>query len=166
MRRLVIVVALVAMAVVGSPEPAAASPSLWDRAREGAACVSRYGPGPCADANDASNWAKGMTSAKFRTLRQHNDIADAYRHCAWMGALATRIGWTKAVGIGFLHEELNPGPNSEYLMDTNNNMVGASIGVTAVQRRERDTWGYVSRECEAKARARQLRGLNGRIGNY
>ena len=85
----------------------------------------------CYDVQDAASWAVRVTAWKFDGLA-HNNRGDAFRHCAWMGALSTRIGIDGAISVGELHENHNPGPESERLMDLSNNETGAWIGNEAV----------------------------------
>lgn len=127
-------------------------------------CTSLYGL-DCAHAADAKTWAENVTTWKFPGSA-HNNMADAFRHCAWIGALSTRIGEQDAYTVGFIHERNSDGPDSEFQMDDWNNYTGAGIGSDAVTSGTPDQWGYVLRQCETKARNYELYGLDGKQGNY
>jgi hypothetical protein len=83
-----------------------------------------------------------------------------------MGALATRVGRNTAENIGLLHERYATNPHSEFVMDTKNNSVGAYLGQVAVNAKLKDTWGYVLKNCETRARNHLLYGPNGVQGKY
>lgn len=122
----------------------------------------------CGYVLDAQAWAVRVTAWKFPG-GGHNDMADAFRHCAWMGALATRIGSNRAYTVGYMHEDAGDRrgqPASERQMDEWNNFIGAGIGDDAVRSGTSDTWGYVLNECESRARNFELYGLDGIKGNY
>lgn len=120
----------------------------------------------CFHAQDAKTWAVAVAEWRFSDLDQHNTAADAFRHCAWMGALSTRVGESKAIEVGNIHENNSRGPEDERAMDLGNNRIGSHIGAQAVIRQPKDQWGYVLKACESQARAGQLNGLNGVKGNY
>lgn len=144
---------------------AAEGSDTTDRFSELVDCFT-YHWGGCNHANDAKNWAIRVTDWKFPGYGKHNDMADAFRHCAWMGATATRLGKTAAFGIGLNHEEHAPGPKQERDMDESNNLAGAQIGEEAKEIGVSDQWGYVLSHCESKARNHKLFGLGGVMGNY
>lgn len=156
-----------AQAVGLEVEAADASPNEWVISNaEAIECAARYGPFACNHARDAANWARDVTVWKFPNMSHHNNQADAFRHCAWMGALATRVGLSTAYWIGHLHEQHAPGPDQEFYMDVWNNYRGAQYGQIARDARLDDQWGYVLRVCESGARNGHLYGLNGIRGNY
>lgn len=127
-------------------------------------CAALYGF-DCAHAGDAKNWAESVTAWKFPGAA-HNNMADAFRHCSWIGAIATRVGQQDAYTIGYIHERNSGGPTSEFEMDDWNNFVGSGIGEVAVASGTSDQWGYVLEQCDAKARNYELYGLDGEQGNY
>lgn len=131
---------------------------------DAADCGVLYGAN-CVHVVDAKVWAESVTEWKFGH-NGRNDMSDAFRHCAWIGALATRLGERDAYTVGFIHEENGPGPESENKMDDWNNFTGAGIGAAAVRSGTSDQWGYVMNECETKARKYELYGLDGVKGNY
>lgn len=121
----------------------------------------------CFHAQDAKNWSISVTDWKFKSERKLNTMADAFRHCTWIGALATRIGQQDAYRVGFAHEEYDSSRvEAESKMDDWNNFIGAGIGAAAVRSGTSDQWGYVLNECESRARSYQLYGLDGIKGNY
>ena len=121
----------------------------------------------CAHVADARDWSIRVTDWKFGSANHHNNMADAFRHCAWTGALATRIGEQDSYRVEFVHEEYDKDNNdAEFKMYDWNNFTGASIGAAAVRSGTKDQWGYVLNECESRARAYTLYGLNGVKGNY
>ncbi|GAB2636381.1 DUF6973 domain-containing protein [Nocardia goodfellowii] len=127
-------------------------------------CSVLYGAN-CVHVLDAKTWAENVTKWKFGR-NGRNDMSDAFRHCAWIGAVATRLGQSEAYTVGMIHEENANGPESEYKMDDWNNFIGSGIGAAAVSSGTSDQWGYVLSECESKARAHALYGLDGIKGNY
>jgi hypothetical protein len=129
-------------------------------------CFKRFNPWVCGAAGDAADWAWDVTKWRFGYRGEH-DTSDAFRHCAWMGALATRVDARLARGIGFLHEELYPNDRAWYLMDVYNNFVGSKLGQYADNRGDmHDTWGFVLNRCESLARDGRLYGGNAVQGNY
>lgn len=122
----------------------------------------------CAHAQDAQLWARDVAAWVFpEHAVQHNDMADAFRHCVWIGALATRVGQQDAYTVGFMHEEYaEDNPSEEYAMDDWNNFIGSMIGEDAVNAGVEDEWGHVLAECESRARSYELYGLDGVLGNY
>lgn len=126
-------------------------------------CASHYDA--CAQAQDAQAWAFGVTAWLFPE-GGHNDVADAFRHCAWSGAMSQRLGYEQAVEITANHE-LNEGqPAAEYDMDVANNAVGLWLGGLSAYEGGDDTWGWIMGQCESYARSGQLYGLGGELGNY
>lgn len=121
----------------------------------------------CVHGVDAMNWAKSVTAWRFPDSKGLNDMADAFRHCSWIGALTTRVGANDASRVGFMHEDVAPNnPPDELRMDRMNNYIGTQIGKKAVESGTSDQWGYVMQQCEAQARNHQLYGLGGVQGNY
>lgn len=167
LKRAAIAIALAIVVTGLHPAPQAeASSSGYGSAKEAAACVAKFGPSVCRHTKDAADWAHRVTVWKFKR-NGHNDMSDAFRHCAWMGALATRVGSSRAIQVGDFHEDfMKPNPIKERRMDVANNVVGAGIGAWAVQKKYKDTWGYVLKECESKARNKRLYGLDGKLGRY
>ena len=111
----------------------------------------------------ADDFDEGLNCAVLNGI----SCADAFRHCAWIGALATRLGEQDAYRVGFVHEEYDAEqPKAEMKMDDWNNFTGAAIGSAAVSSGTSDQWGYVLNECESRARSYQLYGLGGVKGNY
>ena len=121
----------------------------------------------CFHAEDAEKWARSVTAWRFPDSKGLNDMADAFRHCSWIGALTTRVGANDASRVGFMHEDAAPNnPPDELRMDRMNNYIGTQIGKKAVESGTSDQWGYVMQQCEAQARNHQLYGLGGVQGNY
>ena len=59
----------------------------------------------------------------------HNGPGDAVRHCVWMARTASIVGAELALIIGNARELADVRqPHDEYVMDTRNNRVGASMG--------------------------------------
>lgn len=123
-------------------------------------------PRDCIAAADAKDWAFGVTTWKFPGLAAHNDVADAFRHCAWNGAMAQRLGYDRAVRISSNHEVKEKQPQLEYDMDVSNNSVGLSLGSVANRNGGKDTWGWVLKQCHDKAVSKKLYGPGGVEGNY
>ena len=162
-RVLIGVAAVCAGSAVALSVPANASGDSFD---EGLNCAVLNGVS-CVHVSDARNWAESVTTWKFGAVNHHNDMGDAFRHCAWIGALATRIGQQDAYRVGFVHEEYDKdAPEAEKMMDDWNNYIGAGIGADAVASGTSDQWGYVLDQCESRARDRTLYGLGGLQGNY
>ena len=149
--------------------PSALASSLSDdtaNVGEAAECAVMRGF-ECKQARDARDWAISVTAWRFpESELKHNDMADAFRHCAWMGALATRLGQSGAYHVGYVHEEYAKGPAAERSMDLWNNLIGADIGEAAKAGNYDDQWGYVLEQCESRARAHELYGMGGVKGNY
>ena len=124
----------------------------------------------CWQAKDAKDWAFSVTEWRFPEFgpkHMHNTMPDAFRHCAWTGAMATRFGFDDALHISMVHEMTSTdGDESEAIMDELNNNIGAQIGEEAVRLNLDDQWGYVMEQCESKARNYELFGLDGIKGNY
>lgn len=152
----------VATPMLMPPQSAQAEDNSWAEILD---CFDIWMGIDCVHVIDSASWAMDVTAWKFPGPA-HNNMADAFRHCAWMGALATRIGSGDAAFVGILHEEYSPGPEAERRMDLTNNTTGAWIGDDAVDSGTSDTWGYVMNECESRARNFQLAGLWGKKGNY
>lgn len=132
---------------------------------EGSLCFVTYGASACDHAWDARNWAIDVTKWKFPKSKD-GDIGNAFAHCSWSGALATRVGSSDAYGITFIHENRTDNPAPHRLMDEWNNFVGSQIGSEAVSSGASDTWGYVMNKCEEYARDGKLYGLCGVKGAY
>lgn len=122
----------------------------------------------CWHVKDAREWAYGVTKWKFPGFETYRDnMPDAFRHCAWIGAVATRFGFDDALHIGTIHEmTATDSTESDAIMDEINNNIGAQIGDEAARRNLDDQWGYVVDQCESKARNYELYGLDGIKGNY
>ncbi len=168
LRKSLTVLSITGSILLASIQPASADSWYDDWKRSNAEeheCVVAYGPIQCAQVKDAADWAQSVTVWIFGH-NGHNDGTDAFRHCTWMGALATRVGERRATDIGFLHERHFPNPHSEWAMDVANNQVGASYGQLAMEARLSDQWGYVQQICGNVARNKQLYGLDGKRGNY
>lgn len=119
----------------------------------------------CGNAQDAARWSLDVTMWRFGE-QGHNNMADAFRHCTWTGAMAQRMGSDTAAGIAARHE-LNEGqPDSERAMDDANNIVGNGVGQQSNYAGTDDTWGWILARCEKHARAHMLFGLDGVRGNY
>mgnify|MGYP000847831560 FL=1 len=163
--RILLALALTILGIVVSTPVAQADSALTLRSSEEFDCA-RYKHFGCFAAFDAMGWATRVTNWKFpNDPSQHNGMADAFRHCIWMGATATRIGKVNAFGIGQIHEDHTPNnPQRERDMDESNNLVGAQIGEDARNMNLTDQWGYVIEQCESKARNYQLFGLGGVYG--
>ncbi|MBX4170310.1 hypothetical protein K3M35_16870 [Rhodococcus sp. DMU2021] len=155
------------MAVLAIPLTALLAPSAQaDVLDEAVDCAVLNGVS-CVHVQDARTWAEDVTMWKFGNRNHHNNMGDAFRHCAWIGSLTTRIGQQDAYRVGFAHEEYDAGqPAAERAMDEWNNFVGAGIGAAAVRSGARDQWGYVLKECESRARNYTLYGLEGIQGGY
>lgn len=168
MRKSLTILSIIGSLLLVPVQPASASSWYDDWKRSNAEkheCVVAYGPTQCSQVQDAANWAQSATIRRFGH-NGHNDVTDAFRHCAWMGALATRVGERRATDIGFLHERHSPNPQPEWRMDVANNQLGASYGQLANDAQLRDQWGYVLNICESAARNKRLYGLDGKRGNY
>lgn len=161
------VLGIAGAALVASVQPASATSGYSDLGisdAEWSECVASYGV-QCQQAKSSAEWAEQVTAWRFG-VNGHNDVSDAFRHCAWMGSLATRVGETRAEDIGFLHERHTPNPYSEWAMDVLNNQVGAYYGQLAVDMQLSDQWGYVISVCESEARSGNLYGADGVQGAY
>jgi len=94
-------------------------------------------------------------------LSLHNDTADAFRHCAWSGAITQRVGEARAERITTRHETAAPGRDSlqgyaEMGMDLANNATGRSVGSQANSEGGSDTWGWIIDRCYSLATSDQL----------
>lgn len=109
----------------------------------------------CVVAKDAADWAKRVTRWKFPDDPDpHETVGDAFRHCAWNGAMAQRLGRAGALEISENHEvaaALRQTPE-EGQMDRFNNRHGAAIGEMANKAGVSDTWGYVLDTCLSMAK--------------
>ena len=122
----------------------------------------------CLDVEEAREWAVQVTEWKYPGgNRTDGTRANAFKHCIWMGATATRLGESEAKKIGGTHEfyGINQ-PGSLRKMDGENNAVGAALGAKAKEDNLSDQWGYVIEECKKLADSNQLYGLDGIKGNY
>jgi hypothetical protein len=126
-------------------------------------CAIRYSD--CRAGQDAAKWALDVTVWKFGE-QGHNNMADAFRHCAWNGAMAQRMGSGRAANIANNHEKSEGQPPGEKKMDLANNSVGRTLGVKSNREGGGDTWGWVLSKCEGLARDYKLYGLDGRRGAY
>ncbi|WP_454296798.1 SH3 domain-containing protein [Salana multivorans] len=121
----------------------------------------------CTHALDARNWAFDVTDWKYPDHSAHNDEADAFRHCTWTGAMATRLDQSGAYYVGYVHEINDSAqPDAEEEMDLWNNFIGAGLGAKAKELDVDDQWGYVLEHCETLARNGELYGLDGVKGDY
>ncbi len=136
-------------------------------AEEAALCLAVFDPISCAQVWDAREWALERTDTMMGDVNNiDGDMGNAFQHCVWMGAVATRIGYDNALIIGANHEYVFQNTFPLASMDFMNNTVGAQIGVDAVNSGTDDTWGYVMNECESLARSNQLYGPCGIQGSY
>lgn len=164
--RIAIAAASIGAALQTLGSVAVSPPAHADDFDEGLNCAVLNGIS-CVHVQDARQWSVSVASWKFGDGNHHNNMADAFRHCAWIGALATRLGEQDAYRVGFVHEEYDAEqPKAEMKMDDWNNFTGAAIGSAAVSSGTSDQWGYVLNECESRARSYQLYGLGGVKGNY
>ena len=86
--------------LIGSPSQARAD--NYDDFADAIDCSAIHGFN-CAHVVDAKDWAIRVTTWKFPGPA-HNNMGDAFRHCAWMGALAKRVGQQGASTVGIIHE--------------------------------------------------------------
>lgn len=107
----------------------------------------------CVAGKDAQQWAESVADWKFGSGNPslHNGRGDAFRHCAWNGAMAQRIGKSGALAISENHEVKGSQPAREAAMDTFNNNVGATIGDQSNAAPIADKWGYVLEGCYKRA---------------
>lgn len=122
----------------------------------------------CGHVPDAKSWAERVTDWQYPGGNKTDGTkANAFKHCIWMGATATRFGEQEAERIGEAHERYNTFQrNSLRKMDEANNALGANIGAIAVYNRPDDQWGFVIETCKRYADANELYGLNGIPGKY
>lgn len=134
----------------------------WSQFFEGAECGTRNGL-KCLKIDDTKKWAEAVTEWKYPGGNGTDGTrANAFKHCIWMGATATRFGEQEAERIGEAHEGHNTFQrNSLRKMDEANNALGANIGAIAVYNRPDDQWGFVIETCKRYADANELYGLNG-----
>lgn len=118
----------------------------------------------CSTVQDATDWASNTAKWRYPNAKQHNDKADAFRHCIWAGALANRLGYDKAHVQSIGHEQ-DGDPLDEVLMDVANDLVGLDIGVKSLSEGGKDQWGWIMKECGSLADAHKLYGLGGVQGN-
>jgi hypothetical protein len=119
----------------------------------------------CLVVEDARQWATG-TAEWLYSDSLHNGAGDAFRHCAWAGAIANRVGYETAYTQVVVHEDLSADPMEEITMDIANDLIGLEVGVRSLDEGGDDTWGWILRECAARADGGQLVGLDGFVGNY
>lgn len=115
----------------------------------------------CAAANDASPWALGMAQWLFRGEGMDGTRADAFRHCAWSGAITQRVGAAAAEDVTTAHETNAPDRDNldDYAsmgMDLANNATGRTVGERANAEGGSDTWGWIINECYSRATTGQL----------
>lgn len=164
------VVAVVAAAAGMALTTATAGPSAaagYDSAEgwyERGYCVTDYGA--CQQALDAADWASAVTAWLFPGYGGHNDMADAFRHCAWSGATGQRLGYQQAVELTGNHELAAGQPYDEYMMDLSNNAVGLVLAGQSAYYGGADTWGWIMNQCQYLATSYQLYGPGGGFGNY
>lgn len=143
------------------------TPEQCAKFREAAVkCLVNFGPIACNHADDAGDWVKSIENDLFPGQTEDGQIGNAFAHCAWIGALATRVGADDAYDIGLIHEAVWVNPVASREMDLANNAVGAQIGEEAEQSGTDDEWGYVMNECESRAKSGQLYGPCGVMGSY
>lgn len=107
----------------------------------------------CLHVKDTLEWAERVTEWKYPGGNSTDGTrANAFKHCIWMGATATRLGESGANKIGDTHEFYAIGqPKSFRRMDQENNAVGAAVGAKAKEDNLPDQWGYVIQECKKMA---------------
>lgn len=127
-------------------------------------CVTEYGA--CQAALDAKDWAFAVTAWLYPGYAAHNDVADAFRHCTWAGAMGQRLGYQKAAEISGNHELAAGQPEGEYLMDVSNNAIGLVLAGQSAYYGGDDTWGWIMNQCQYLADMGQLYGPGGHLGNY
>lgn len=122
----------------------------------------------CGHVPDAKSWAERVTDWQYPGGNKTDGTkANAFKHCIWMGATATRLGELNSRRVGDVHEWVATNqPEDLKDMDKANNLVGVRIGVKAKEDNLSDQWGYVIEECKKQAESNQLHGLNGIKGNY
>ena len=122
----------------------------------------------CRHVPDAKSWAERGTDWQYPGGNKTDGTkANAFKHCIWMGATATRLGELNSRRVGDVHEWVATNqPEDLKDMDKANNLVGVRIGVKAKEDNLSDQWGYVIEECKKQAESNQLHGLNGIKGNY
>lgn len=111
-------------------------------------------PVQCAVAKDAEDWATRVTAWKFpQDPKPHETAGDAFRHCAWNGAMSQRLGRAGALEVSENHEVAAATRQTaeEGKMDRFNNRQGAAIGEMANAAGVSDTWGYVLDTCLSMA---------------
>ena len=158
-----IVAATIALGVVGAlAGSTSAQANPWDydvydgaSAYEAVNCVANWDV--CQEARKAAGWSFSVTAWKFPGEDAHNTRADAFRHCAWSGAMAQRLGYGTAVEVLSNHEAASGNqPQDEYDMDISNNAVGATLGYQSNSESAQDKWGWVMDRCEELAKSGQL----------
>lgn len=123
----------------------------------------------CWHLQSTSDWATITTDWKYPGGNLMDGTKqNAFKHCIWIGALATRLDESSAYRAGFVHEEMaRSGQPPEFReMDEWNNFVGASIGADAKRKNLPDQWGYVVDQCYSLAESGQLYGPGGIKGGY
>ena len=111
----------------------------------------------CLVVEDARQWATG-TAQWLYSDSLHNGAGDAFRHCAWAGAIANRVGYDTAYTQVVVHEDLSADPMEEVTMDIANDLIGLDLGVRSLVEGGDDTWGWILHECAARADGGQLVG--------
>lgn len=143
------------MTVVTPSGPAhAESPS----AGEVLACVGD--PAGCVAAQDAARWALGVAQSRYAVVSLEDGSGDAFRHCAWSGALTQRVGDARAEAITTRHEYARqPASYSAQAMDFGNNYIGRWVGARSGAEGGSDTWGWIIDRCAQLQAAGWLYGL-------
>jgi hypothetical protein len=147
-------VSLMGFAATGSAQASPATGIPWP---EVYGCVTDFDLGACAAARDAEGWALGTAQALFPAASLEDGQGDAFRHCAWNGAITQRVGSERAERVTTRHEVLDPRRQNDmrgYLtmgMDLANNASGRAIGARANAEGGSDTWGWIIDECYAAA---------------
>lgn len=122
----------------------------------------------CWHLNDTKKWAESTTEWKYPGGNTTDGtISNAFKHCIWIRALATRLGETGSYRAGFVHEEFATNQPEEFRqMDEWNNFIGAKIGADAKRENIQDQWGHVMDRCYSLAQTNQLYGPGGVKGGY
>lgn len=118
-------------------------------------------PRACAAAADAWPWSQGTAKALFPGEGEDGTRADAFRHCAWSGAIAQRVGVTDAEQVTTAHETNtadrdNLPAYASMAMDLANNATGHALGARANAEGGSDTWGWIIDQCYNLASTNQL----------
>ena len=151
-----------------APEGKALTPDeLLRHVDEGLDCVLQNKLS-CQHVETTKKWAEDVTEWKYPNGNKTDGTkANAFKHCIWIGATATRLGETDAYRVGFTHEKYAKDQKSDFrIMDEWNNFIGAGIGAKAKADNLSDQWGYVIDECQKLAESHDLYGPNGVKGAY